>query len=281
MSEPFSLDRGRSGGFFEHQIGNLLGVMEHAVCAERLAQDSGLLQRFDPRVRLAAMLVMIGLAISTRSLPVLYGLFAAAVGLAVLSRIPLSILARGIWLNVAMFAGVLALPAVFLVPGEALFHLPLLGWGASMQGVESAAFLIGRATTAATFAALTILATPWPHLLKALRALRVPAVAVVILSMSYRYIFLLLQTALDIFDARRSRLVGRLSGREKRRMLVANAGVLLSKSLHLADEAYFAMQSRGYRGELHVLVEFRMNPLDWAALAGLLAAAGLAFYFHQ
>ena len=143
-----------------------------------------------------------------------------------------------------------------------------------MQGVESAAFLIGRATTAATFAALTILATPWPQLLKALRALRVPAVAVVILSMSYRYIFLLLQTALDSFDARRSRLVGRLSGREKRRMLVADAGVLLSKSLHLADEAYFAMQSRGYRGGNARIGGIPHEPVGLGGARGLAGGSG-------
>jgi cobalt/nickel transport system permease protein len=280
VSEQSFLTRRHGGGFFELQIGNLLGVMEHAICAEHLAQESGLLQRFDPRVRLVAMLILIGLAVSTHSLSFLYSLFAGAVGLAILSRIPLAILARGIWLNVAMFTGVLALPAIFFVPGEVLFRLPLLGWSASMQGIESATFLIGRATTAATFAALTILTTPWPHLLKAQRALSVPVVVVVILCMTYRYIFLLLQTALDMFEARRSRLIGRLSGKEKRRMLVADAGVLLSKSLHLADEVFFAMQSRGYRGEMHALLEFRMAPLDWTALAVVMAAAGLAFRFH-
>jgi len=280
MSKQSFPDHRHGGGFFESQIGHLLGVLEHAICAERVAQESGLLQRFDPRVRLVAMLILIGLAVSTPNLASLYTLFAVAVALAVLSRIPVNILLRGIWLNVAMFAAVLALPAVFLVPGDVLFRLPLLGWGASVQGIESAAFLIGRATTAATFAALTILSTPWLHLLKSLRALRVPAVVVVILCMTYRYIFFLLQLALDMFEARRSRLVGCLSGKEKRRMLVADAGVLLSKSMDLADEVFFAMQSRGYRGEMHALVELRMTPLDWIALAGLLVAAGSAFYLH-
>ena len=280
MSEPSFLDRRHGGGFFEVQIGNLLGVMEHALHAEHLAQESGLIQRFDPRVRLVAMLVLIGLVVSTRNLGTLCGLFAAAVGLAVLSRIPITIVARGIWLNVAMFTGLLALPAIFIVPGAPFFRLPLLGWAATMQGIESAAFLLGRGITASTFAALIVLATPWPYLLKALRALRIPAVVIVILCMSYRYIFLLLQTALDMFEARRSRQVGRLSGQEKRRMLVADAGVLLSKSLHLADEVFLAMQSRGYRGEQHALLDFHMASLDWAVLAGLLVVTALALHFQ-
>ena len=280
MSEQSFPSHRHGGGFLELQIANLLGVMEHASCAEHLARESGLLQRFDPRVRLVGMLILITLCVSTHSIVLLCSLLTGAIGLAILSRIPLAILSRGIWLNVAMFTGVMVLPAPFLVPGEILFRLPVLGWGASAQGIESAMFLICRATTAATFGALMILTTPWPHVLKALRALRVPAVVVFILCMTYRYIFLLLQTALDMFEARRSRLIGRLSSKEMRRMRVADAGVLLSKSLQLADEVFFAMQSRGYRGEMHALQEFRMTPLDWTALTGLLAGVVLAFRFY-
>jgi energy-coupling factor transporter ATP-binding protein EcfA2 len=46
--------------------------------------------------------------------------------------------------------------------------------------------------------------------LKALRVLRVPVVFVVILAMTYRYVFVLLWTVHDMFEARQSRLVGRL-----------------------------------------------------------------------
>ena len=266
--------------FFERQIGSLHGVMDHALRAERLAPASGLLQRFDPRVRIVVMLVMIGLTVSARSSGGLFFLFALSVALALASRVAPSLLARGVWLNVAMFTGVLALPALVLVPGEAMVRLPVLGWAVTRPGLESAGFLIGRAATAATFAALPVLVTPWPHLLKALRALGLPAVLVAILSMTYRYIFVLLQTALDMFEARRSRQVGRLTGAELRRMRVADAGVLLSKSLHLADEVFLAMQSRGYRGEQHALIEFRLAAVDWAALACLLAIVAFAVTRH-
>lgn len=254
--------------------------MDYALRAERLAQTPGLLQRLDPRLRIVAMLVLVGLTVSARSLGGLAALFGLSVALALASRIAPGVLARGIWLNVAMFTGVLALPALFLVPGEAMAHLPVLDWALTRPGLESAAFLVGRAATAATFAALPVLVTPWPHLLKALRGLRAPAVLVAILAMTYRYIFVLLQAALDMFEARRSRQVGRLTSAELRRMRVADAGVLLSKSLHLADEVFLAMQSRGYRGEQHALIEFRLTAADWAALAGLAAIVAFAVRAH-
>ena len=62
-------------------------------------------------------------------------------------------------------------------------------------------------------------------------------------------------------------------------MAIASAGVLLSKTYRLSGEVYLAMQSRGFRGEVYVLDDFRMRTMDWFALgvfAGLAVAAGWA-----
>jgi cobalt/nickel transport system permease protein len=142
--------------------------------------------------------------------------------------------------------------------------------------LRSAAFLIGRAETAATYALLVILTTPWPHVLKALRSLGVPVVLVAILGMTHRYIFLLLASAVDLLEAQRSRLVGPLSGRERRRLAAASAAVLLDQTLRLSSEVHLAMIARGYRGEVHVLDDFRIRPSDWLALAGILVLIAAA-----
>ena len=80
------------------------------------------------------------------------------------------------------------------------------------QGLLSAGYLVSRVETASTLSVLLILSTPWTHVLKALRVLRVPVVLVVILGMAYRYIFLLLESARDMLESRRSRMVGELTG---------------------------------------------------------------------
>ena len=128
---------------------------------------------------------------------------------------------------------------------------------------------------------LLILCTPWTHVLKALRVLRVPVVFVVILGMTFRYIFLLLQTARDMFESRQSRMVGELESADRRRLAAASVGVLLSKTLRLSGDVYMAMQSRGFRGEVYTLDEFAMRGRDWAALAGFLATAALAFWLGR
>jgi cobalt/nickel transport system permease protein len=116
--------------------------------------------------------------------------------------------------------------------------------------------------------------------LKALRVLGVPVVIVVILNMTHRYVFLLLQTARDMFEARQSRLVGPLSGPERRRLIAASAGVLLSKSLQLANEVFLAMQSRGYRGEHFTLDDFQMTRFDWIGCVVIAALVMPAVWFR-
>jgi energy-coupling factor transporter transmembrane protein EcfT len=123
---------------------------------------------------------------------------------------------------------------------------------------------------------LLILTTPWNTILAALSVLRVPDVFILILGMTYRYIYLLLHTANDMFLSRKSRVVGHLSGAEERRMLAAISATLLSKSLNLSSEVYLAMQSRGFRGTIITLKPFKMERRDWVWLGVFLSVTALA-----
>ncbi|HEY3232356.1 MAG TPA: cobalt ECF transporter T component CbiQ, partial [Roseiflexaceae bacterium] len=270
--------RKRRASFVERTIGGLAQAMERALYAEELAKIDGLLQRLDPRVKLIGLLALIVAAALSRNILVILGLFAAALLLALLSHVPIRTLATRVWLSALLFTGLLALPAIFITPGRVLYRLPLLGWPMTAQGLGAASYLITRVETAATFGLLLILCTPWTHVLKALRVLRVPVVFIVILGMTYRYIFLMLQTARDMFESRQSRMIGTLEGADRRRLASASVGVLLGKSFQLSNEVYLAMLSRGFRGEVYTLDDFQMRARDWAALAGFAALAALAFW---
>lgn len=256
----------------------MVAAMEHAFFAEELARADGLLQRMDARVKTAGMLSLVIAVAVTHRLWVIFLLWCVAVALAVASRVPWKLLARRVWIAVLGFTGLIALPAPFLTPGRQVARLPILHWSVTAQGLTAASFLIGRVEAAATLAVLLVLSTPWSHVLKALRALGVPAVVVVILGTTVRYIFLLLRTAHEMFESRRSRMVGELDGPERRRMVAASGGVLISKSFHLSSEVYEAMQSRGFRGDVFLVDDFRANGIDWIALAFFLSLAVTAIW---
>ena len=277
------MTRGRENlrGVVERTLASFVDALEHAFYAEELAKENGVLQKLDPRVKIVAILPLILIAALARRLWVVAALFVIAVAVAMLSKVPLRMLAKRVWLSVLTFTGLISLPALFLTPGQAIYTLPFFGRSVTAQGLRIGVCLIMRAETAATFSVLLVLCTPWSSLLKALRVLRLPIVLVVILGMTYRYIFLLLRNAHDMFKSRKSRTVGRLDGREQRRAATASAGVLVSKTLQLSGEVYLAMRSRGFQGEVYVLDEFRTGWFDWVMLAVFVTVAILAFWFGR
>lgn len=259
-------------GFLERNVAALADTFDHAALADATARHPGLLQSLDPRAKIVGLFALILATAGTRRLAAVGAFFLLAVSLALLSRVSVRASLLRVWTGVLAFTGLLALPAMFLTPGPPLFGLH---WPISATGALAATRLLSRAETTATLATLLVLTTPWAHLLKALRVLRVPRVAVAILGMTHRYIFLLLGLARDYFEARRSRQVGRLDGAQRRQIAAGTAGVLLGRSLALSSEVFLAMQSRGFRGEVYLLQPDRFGPRDAAAATGLVAVAAL------
>lgn len=254
-----------SGSFAARTASKLHRAVQNTLYLEEFARIPGLLQGLDPRTKIVILGGLVVVVSAARRLETLAVLLLAGVMLALASHIPLRVLAARAWAGVFLITAVLAGPALFTTPGDPLLRFPY-GIAITAPGLKTASLLTLRIETAATFSALLVLCTPWPHLLKGLRVLRVPVVLVVLLSLTCRYIVLLLGTAEEMFIARESRRVGVLSGGQQRQMALASIGVLLAKTMAVSEEVYLAMQSRGYRGEVFLLDSFQMRRRDWAAL---------------
>ena len=265
-------------GFLERTVEGLSEAMERALYAEHLAEHGGLLQGLDPRVKLGGLFLLIAAALLATRLWIIALIFAGAVLLGLLSRLSVPLLATRVWIGVLAFTGAIALPAIFLTPGQAVWRVPMLGWPVTDAGLTAAGYLLLRAETAATLTLMLVFTTPWMHVLKAFRVLRVPVVFVVVLGMTCRYILLMLETATEMFESRKSRTVGKLVPADRRHLAASSAGVLLSRTFQLSGEVYLAMQARGFRGEVYLLDDFQMQGADWIALAVLTCAAAAAIW---
>jgi len=265
-----------SRGFLESTTMAFARAITRAMLSERTARQRGLLQSLDPRVRVVGLFSLVLAVTLCRRIDAVAGLFALAVVLALLSQVGLAILAKRVWWVVLAFTGIIALPAIFITPGDVVTRLGTVFITA--QGLRAAGLLVLRVETAVTFTALLVFCTPWSHVLKALRALRLPREAIAMLAMTYRYVFLLVETAAQMFESRRSRTVGVLAPAERRRMAARTAGVLLSKTIETSSEVYLAMQSRGFAGDIQVLCDFRMTMWDYAGLLLFLAVGSFAVW---
>ncbi len=264
----------RTGSVLEHTLHGMTEALERALFAEEISGRRGLFQSLDARVKIISVLaLLIGVGLS-RSLWVIAVVYIFTLILAWVSAIPVDFFVKRVWLALPFFTGLVALPALFITPGPVLTHLPL-GLVITTTGLNTVLFLLLRVSASVSLTLLLILTTPWNAVLSALSVLRVPDVFILILGMTYRYIYLLLRTANDMFLSRKSRVVGRLDDAENRRVLAAISATLFGKSLDLSSEVYLAMQSRGFRGAMVTLKPFKMRAHDWIWLFVFLAVTAL------
>jgi len=194
------------------------------------------------------------------------------------SRLPFDFFVKRVWLGIPLFAGIVIIPSIFFAAGPRLFDLGLgpVHLGVSATGLWSALIFVVRVGVSVSLGVLLVLTTPWADVLKSLHALKVPQVFVLVLSMTYRYIFLFLHTLNGMFEARKSRLVARLGGREDRRWITRSMGALMSRSFKMSNDVYAAMLARGFTGEIRTYSTYRMRSSDWLALAATLVVAALS-----
>ncbi len=272
METTTSFSHLRRRNVLEHSLHGITETLEHALFAEEISARAGLFQSLDARVKVVSMLaLLIGVSLS-HSLLVIAAVYLLLLILAWTSAIPVDFFIKRVWLVLPFFTGLVVIPALFITPGPVLLHLPL-GLVITATGVNTVLFLLLRVSTSVSLTLLLILTTPWNTVLSALSVLYLPDVFILVLGMTYRYIYLLLHLANDMFLSRKSRVVGYLSTSDNQHVLAAVSATLLGKSLDMSSEVYLAMVSRGFRGSIITLKPFQMRAKDWCWLAAFLAIA--------
>jgi cobalt/nickel transport system permease protein len=262
-------------GWLEHSVAGIAGSIERAVFTEELARRAGWLQRVDPRAKVVMFLIAVIAASASTSLGVLVLLYVAILLAARASRLPFDFFVKRVWLGIPLFAGVVILPSIFFGPEPRLLDIGFgpVHLGVSAAGLWGAVVFVTRVGVSVSLAVLLVLTTPWADVLKSLHALKVPQVFVLVLSMTYRYIFLFLHTLNGMFEARKSRVVARLGGGEDRRWIARSMGALMSRSFKMSNDVYAAMLARGFTGEIRTYTAYRMQARDWVAVCGTLVVA--------
>ncbi len=174
-----------------------------------------------------------------------------------------------------------ALPVMFTLPGEPLWHVTVGPWTPTIsdQGLARFISIALKSWLSVQVAIVLAAATPFPELLAAMRALRIPRLLVAIIGLMWRYLFVLADEALRLMRARAARsghadVPGARPGGTlawRARVTGGMAGNLFLRSFDRAERIYAAMAARGYDGEVRLLPR---PPLPIGQR--LLLAAGLA-----
>ena len=269
----------RKGGFVEKTLSGGTTLLRQAIFADDTANQSGLLQRIEDRVKVVTLLGLLVVAALVHHAAVLVVLYAGILGLAAASKLSLRFFVKRVWLFIPIFTGIVVLPATFsfVTPGQIV--VPLGHWfgspvGLTNQGLTSAGTIVARVAVSISLVVLLTLTTPWNRLLAALRGLAVPRMFILVVGMAYRYLFHLLNAVTDMYTARKARSANRAVDVHAGRAFVsASAGALFGKSYALSEEVHQAMVSRGFAGNVRTTRATRLRFADLVWFGGCLVSA--------
>jgi len=231
--------------------------------AEKYAGSNGWLQKIDPRHKLIGTFILLLTIGLTRSWYLLAGIWLLTIALMWGSRLPLAGMQIRIWGSIPLITLLISAPAMLNIfvdgtPVVLFYHHPgPITWAGitvpdtifiSRQGLAAGLYLFTRVGLSLSVGFLLTLTTPAASLFKSLQELRVPVMLITVAEMSYRYLGLLLNLSLEMFEARKLRTVGELSPDFRRAQVGSSIAALFSRSMALADELYLAMAARGYTG---------------------------------
>ena len=269
-----------------HAVGSFARLLEELLANDVIAAQPGLLQQIDPRAKvigLIGLIVVVTLVHQLTTLALTYGL---CLLLAALSAIPARRILH-VWLAIPLFSAAIMLPALLdvVTPGHpvvTLWHVAALSLGPwrlpstltiTDNGIFLALRFILRTAVCVTLVLLLTTSTRSHRLFRGLRALGVPVLFIMLLSMMERYLTLFIRAAEEIHLAKISRSIIVGTVRQEQAWVAAGMGALFRRTQSLGNAVYLAMVSRGYTGEVYLLNEPRWQITDWAFL---MIAAGSA-----
>jgi cobalt/nickel transport system permease protein len=141
-------------------------------------------------------------------------------------------------------------------PEVFLLSMPIAGFwiGFSKLGMVQAGQLFFRVLGSVSCLYFLSLSTPMVSILSVLRRLKVPQLMIEMMSLVYRFIFVLLDTATTMFTAQNSRL-GYNNWVTGYRSLGTLASTLFIRAYKRANDLFIALEARGYDGNLQVIEE--------------------------
>jgi len=269
---------------------------EQFLFSEQYAARAGFLQSLDIRIKLITFLFLLILISVLHTPGTLWVLYALSLVLAAVSRIPLWFFLKRVWLFVPLFSAAIILPAILnvITPGEPLWTVLTFkhphAWGpyvipaeitVTRQGLWGAILFVSRVAASVSFAVLFTLTHRWAAIFAGLRSLHVPRVFVMTLSMTERYLFVLLRMIQDMYRARKSRTIRPLAVAAERDWIASRIGVTFKKSVEMSGDIYKAMLSRGFQGEYRSLNRFSARAIDAVWLVTVLSLSGILVLFER
>ena len=279
--------------YIDKGIESFAGILKEGYTQWESASGKGFFYELDTRIKVVFWLFFI-LVVSLKKeiLPELSIFFTVFVIL-LLSRVNLVTFYRKVFFLGFIFGFLISLPSSLnvITHGEVIFpvitlpkaydfwlyHIPgVIGFTA--EGLSVVSMLTLRVINSLSLSFLILYTTPFPEIIKALKVLKVPDAFLIIISLTYKYIFIFARIVADMHLAKKSRLAGALKSAEARDWIAGRIAFIFKKTQLKCDDVFKAMIGRGFSGEIKLYQYEKITGRDWGLGFFLLTLGSLILW---
>jgi cobalt/nickel transport system permease protein len=193
-----------------------------------------------------------------------------------------------------IFGFLVVLPASLniITPGKIIFNLvtfekPSHFWiynipqniGFTENGLQVVLLVFLRVLNSVSFALLIVFTTPFSSFIKSFKIIGVPDTFLMIISLAYKYIFILSRTIEETYFALKSRLAGNIKSKNIRNLISGRIFFIFNKSGMIYENTYLAMVSRGYDGKVKLYSQYHFNSADLVSIIVIVAVTIVIILF--
>lgn len=239
--------------FIDKTLNEFNKILKEALLFEE--KKDSFLSKIDERIKIISLviiLITISFLNKIESILLFY-IFSLIIGY--FGKLRLKDFLKRTWSFIPLFTLIIAIPVIFINPTN-------LSLGFSKQGLLNAIRFVMRVATSISYVQILIMSTSWIKVLSSLRTLGVPSLIISIISMTYRYIFVLLKLAEDLYLAKKSRTINIKDLKREQTFSANSIGIIAIKSHELSKEISQGMLSRGITEKFSFQFQSHLNFID-------------------
>ena len=150
--------------------------------------------------------------------------------------------------------------------------------GITDNGIHIVELLFLRVFNSISLAMLFLYSSSFPQLIKGFKVFFIPDTFLMIISLAYKFIFILSRSIEDTYFALKSKLAGDINNKKARNIISGRVFFIFRKAKNNYENTYAAMISKGYCGKIIFQKENKIKAVDIYFLLTMLIS-GLAIIF--
>jgi cobalt/nickel transport system permease protein len=279
--------------FIDRTLKSIAGIIKVVYIQNDTATKKGLLQMLDARIKSLFLFFFIIIISLNRQISSQLFITVFFFALLVTSKVNLAFVYKKVVVLSFFFGFLVIAPAALNIVTNGdimvtifrfktshsfwIYHVPAV-IGITKEGCWVVLRFYLKVANSLTLTLMIIYTTPFNDIIKSLRIFRVPNMFLLILTLTYKFIFILSQTIEETYFAMKSRWWKNAKGSHVNQMVAGRINHIFRKSWIKYEEIYHAMVARGYTGTVSLIYTGKLKWQDFAFLLFALSTGVLCFF---